>query len=433
MTPNQLFQIAHASYAQGDFPTAIKVCKKIIRTNQTYLNAVSLLGTIYAEIGELPEAKKYLEKADRLNPASAHIKGNLGNVCKMQNDFHSARTFYLQALELDNNILGVHINLGNILAHVDKDAEAASRCYRRAAEIKPDDFDLIYSFGRSLAALDSAAAIDFYKQALDIKPSQIDVYSDLALSLLHAKRSDEAATYLRLGLDKSPDNAQLRFCLCVAEGRTPDEDINTEYIHSSVQKLFDIYAKDFDNSLVDKLQYSAPIEIPQFLKANVPDLHFKSCVDLGCGTGLIGEAVRNFCDKITGIDISSKMLSIARAKKCYEELQHGEIIEVLNNSSCRYDLFVAAEVIIYIGALEKLFCAVSAKATPHALFVLTTERCEGDGFVFQKESFRYAHSRKYVEKVVAMNGSTILHVKQIKLRKEDDIWVAGELFLIEVN
>ncbi|MBK5276192.1 MAG: tetratricopeptide repeat protein [Desulfuromonadales bacterium] len=433
MTPNQLFQKAHASYVQGDFPTAIKVCKKILRTNQTYLNAISLLGTIYAETGELPEAKKYLEKADRLNPASAYIKGNLGNVCKMQNDFHSARTYYLQALELDNNVLGVNINLGNILAHVDKDAEAASRCYRKAAEIKPDDFDLIYSFGRSLDILNTAAAIDYYKQALNINPSQIDVYSDLALALLRTKRSDEAATYLRLGLDKSPNNAQLRFCLCVAEGRTPDEDINTEYINSSVQKLFDIYAKDFDNSLVDKLQYSAPVEIPQFLKETVPDIHFKSCVDLGCGTGLIGEEVRSFCDEITGIDISSEMLSIARAKKCYEDLQHGEIIEVLNNSSRRYDLFVAAEVINYIGALEKLFCAVSAKANPNALFVITTERCEGDGYVFQKESFRYAHNREYVEKVAAMNGSTILHVKQIKLRMENNTWVAGELFLIKVN
>ena len=433
MTSSKLFQKAYASYTQADFPTAIGFCKKILKSNQTHLNAISLLGTIYSETGELPAAKKYLEKADSLNPASPYIKGNLGNVCKMQNDFDSARTYYLQALELDNNILGVLLNLGNIFANVDKNADSANRYYRKAAELKPNDFRLIYAFGVSLAALKSEAAIDYFERALRIDPLQTDVYFNLALSLLGAKRCREAATYLQLALDKSPDNVQFRYYLCIAEGRLPDEALQREYTYSSVQNLFDKYAKTFDKSLVDDLDYSVPANILRFLKENISDVHFKSCVDLGCGTGLVGEELRNICGTITGIDISSEMLALASTKKCYDKLCHGEIVEVLNNSDSCYDFFVATDVINYLGALEKLFSAVSAKANPNALFVLTTEYYEGDGYVLRDDSIRFAHSRKYVEKVAEMNDGSILHVEQIKLRKQDNDWITGELFLIKVK
>jgi predicted TPR repeat methyltransferase len=433
VTSNQLFQKAHASYAHGDFVTAVKLCKKILRTDLTHLNAICLLGTLYAETGELSVAKQYLEKANRLNPASPQIKGNLGNVCKMLNDFDSARTYYLQALELDDNILGVLLNLGNIFAQVDKNAEAADRCYRKAAQLRPKDLKSIYSFGKLLALLNSPAAIYYFQHALSIDPSYMDLYLDLALSLLADGQNTEAATYLRLALEKSPEDVKCRYYLCVAEGRIPDEDLQGEYIRSSVKYLFDRYADTFDKSLIEELQYSVPAEIPLFIKESVSDVHFKSCVDLGCGTGLSGEVLRNFCDIITGIDISSKMLSIAKKRMCYDELLHGEIVDTLNGSDTCYDLFVAADVLIYIGAFEKLLRAVVAKANPGALFVLTTECYEGDGFILQTDSNRYAHSREYVEKVAANCGSTVLNVKRFNLRKEKETMIPGELFMLRVR
>ena len=37
-------------------------------------------------------------------------------------------------------------------------------------------------------------------------------------------------------------------------------------------------------------------------------------LDLGCGTGLIGEALKNDRNKLIGVDISQKMLNIAKNK-----------------------------------------------------------------------------------------------------------------------
>lgn len=433
MTSAQLFQDARASYARGDVPTAVKLCKTILAKDPTNLNALCLLGGLQMESGDLSAAKGCLEKADSLDPASPFIKGNLGNVCKMLNNFDAARSYYQQALELDGNILGVQLNLASIFVHVDKDAEAADRCYRKAAHLQPNNFDLLYSFGKSLAALKSPSAIEYFQQALRVDPTQTDLYLELAFALLDAKRNSEAADYFRLGLEQSPDNVQLRYYLCIAEGRMPDEALQDEYIRSSVQNLFDHYAEGFDKSLVDDLQYSGPTEIRQYLKENCAGLRFGSCVDLGCGTGLVGEVLRNYCDTITGIDISSKMLSLAEGRRCYDQLRHGELVEILNGSDSRYDLFVATDVINYIGALEKLFSAVAAKANPDALFVITTESYQGTGFVLRDDSIRYAHSRGYVEKVAAMTGCTVSYVKEINLRKSGDSWIAGELFVIKVK
>ena len=48
-------------------------------------------------------------------------------------------------------------------------------------------------------------------------------------------------------------------------------------------------------------------------------------VDLGCGTGLMGERLRPHCDCLEGYDISSGMLREARAKDIYDELERADL------------------------------------------------------------------------------------------------------------
>ena len=42
-----------------------------------------------------------------------------------------------------------------------------------------------------------------------------------------------------------------------------------------------------------------------------------SIMDLGCGTGLFGMEIKQFCEHLEGIDLSEKMLHKAKEKNVY--------------------------------------------------------------------------------------------------------------------
>jgi predicted TPR repeat methyltransferase len=73
-------------------------------------------------------------------------------------------------------------------------------------------------------------------------------------------------------------------------------------------------------------------------------MRFGRALDLGCGTGLAGAAVRPFCDWLIGVDASPGMIAQARHKQIYNDLEVGEVaafLSVQRNSSARHDLVLA--------------------------------------------------------------------------------------------
>ena len=41
-------------------------------------------------------------------------------------------------------------------------------------------------------------------------------------------------------------------------------------------------------------------------------------MDLGAGTGLVGQAVRGFCENLVGVDMSTQMLAVAARRRVRE-------------------------------------------------------------------------------------------------------------------
>ena len=91
-----------------------------------------------------------------------------------------------------------------------------------------------------------------------------------------------------------------------------------------VELLFDQYAPRFERSLVDKLAYRGPALILERLQAN-GFTRAQRALDLGCGTGLMGEVLRPLCTRLEGIDLSGEMLRQARAKGIYDRLEKADI------------------------------------------------------------------------------------------------------------
>ena len=79
-----------------------------------------------------------------------------------------------------------------------------------------------------------------------------------------------------------------------------------------VEKLFDGYAQKFDASLIKKLDYQIPKSLSKMVMSSKHDDSLGNILDLGCGTGLLGVELNQYCKNIEGIDLSNCMLDQAK-------------------------------------------------------------------------------------------------------------------------
>lgn len=117
-----------------------------------------------------------------------------------------------------------------------------------------------------------------------------------------------------------------------------------------VETLFDHYAESFDESLVDRLGYRLPGLLDRAIRTARPG-RFPLALDLGCGTGLMGQRLRPIADRLEGYDISTGMLKQARAKGIYDFLGKADLRD-FSYAGPKAELVTVADVFIYVGALD---------------------------------------------------------------------------------
>ena len=123
-----------------------------------------------------------------------------------------------------------------------------------------------------------------------------------------------------------------------------------------MRSVFDAYATKFDRHLTQRLEYQTPTLLRQELETVLDGkLDFQVAIDLGCGTGLSGQAFRSAARLLHGVDLSPRMIEEARKKHLYDELTVGGIEDFLSRSSTLLDLFIGADVFNDLGDLTNLF------------------------------------------------------------------------------
>lgn len=192
---------------------------------------------------------------------------------------------------------------------------------------------------------------------------------------------------------------------------------------SFVETLFDQYADTFDAALVDKLDYRVPGLLAGAIAATGRS-HFRSAVDLGCGTGLMGERLRPLCDVLEGVDISAAMLRKARARGVYDRLTKADL-QSFAPAAASADLVTAADVFMYVGALEAIFARVATTLVPGGLFAFSVERNDTPEPFRLRETRRYAHVQAYVEQAVDGSGLSLLSLAHEPIRRDRDEAVQG--------
>jgi len=274
---------------------------------------------------------------------------------------------------------------------------------------------------------DLAGAAELLEQALERTPSYASAW--FALGELREKLGDApgAAAAYRQAREADPEDrhgALLNLIRLKAEA-------TSAMPRAYVRALFDHYAPDFDRSLLEGLTYTAP----QLLLAALErwGSHFDSALDLGCGTGLAGAAVRSRVDSLVGVDLSPRMVEEARKKNIYDRLEISELQEFLDaeqKDGAAYHLVLAADVFAYFPDLAPIACAIGAVLAPRGLFSFTVETRGGDG-VELGEGLRFAHSESHVRAALAAADLRVLSLDSASTRREKGIQVPGLVAVAE--
>lgn len=389
----RLLKKALREHQHGNPFVAEGLYKQIIRRAPEHVDGHYLLGTLFAERGNYDEALRYLGRAAELAPDSPMILNNLGNVHRIKNDLDQAALCYQRALALNPGMAESHCNLGIVL--------------------------------KRLGMLDEA--IQSYSAAISLNSRMTAAHSNLGSALKERGDFEAAMECFKQVIRLDSDNLAAKHNLAALAGQTTDT-----APPSYVRNLFDDYADNFEEHLSAKLGCRIPTLLREAVGSQNEsgNIRFRNAVDLGCGTGLAGLEFRAIVDRLTGFDLSPRMIEQAEKKKIYDALQAGEVTHLLARSAEPFDLFVAADVFVYLGNLEPLFHAVRDSSLENALFAFSTEISDENEYLLAKTG-RYAHCQSYIRSLADKHGFAVKSVQSAPIRKERDDWLIGNIFVLQ--
>ena len=153
------------------------------------------------------------------------------------------------------------------------------------------------------------------------------------------------------------------------------------------QALYRDWATTYDQTMLDGLQYQSPTLVAQMVAQALPHSAARAqaaVLDVGCGTGLAGEAlaVLGFA-VVDGLDISPEMMAVAMARGAYLQCLRADLLTTLPLADAAYDAAVCCGTFttghVGAGCLDEIFRALR----PGAPFAFTVKTSEWERLGFQ--------------------------------------------------
>lgn len=447
-------------YKQGNFADALTHYAQAVQLQPDYLEAHLNLGLLFLQRGEQDAAIKQFCNAlalypdsftahwqlanlylmgDRLDDAIKHYRvvlqkqpehiealNNLGVVLLKQNKPGDAIEYFNKVLILDPHQQNARSNLAAVLLQLDRFKDAIWH-YQLYLRLTPDDSDAHYNLGVAyMAAGHLTDAIQEFEKTLELVSGHVDALCNLGAVYLKLEDRAQAVNYYRRALELQPKNEAIRFRLGALTGESTLQAAPGEY----VKNLFDNYAGYFDRHVLQELHYQMPVVIRNVLEKHATIENKKlRALDLGCGTGLSGEVIRDVAKHLVGVDISTRMLAKAQTKNIYDELVEGDIVEFLVNTRQQFDLIIAADTFVYFGDLSAVLTNCYRVLSENGMLVFSTERGVVEPYQLQITG-RYSHDTHYVDQLAKQKGFAVLAIEEMVGRLQQGKSVVSDVFVL---
>jgi len=286
--------------------------------------------------------------------------------------------------------------------------------------------DRRFEFARDLQLKgDLPAAADLLLQAIELAPNFVSAWFTLGNIREQLGERDEAIAAFHSARAADPDDRHGAGLRLMRLGAAPVAAMTQGY----VQTLFDQYAPRFESALVDDLGYRGPEllfrAVLSVRAAARKPAFFKRAIDLGCGTGLAATAFAKEVDHFIGIDLSPRMIELARSTGFYAELEVADMVQGLRGRvDASADLILAADAMVYVADLASVLAEAKRVLAAGGLLAFTTETHAGEGVIIG-DGLRYAHSPAYVRAAVEAAGLQLSLLEHRSARNEDNIPVPG--------
>jgi predicted TPR repeat methyltransferase len=336
--------------------------------------------------GNLPKAAELIARAIAAGGPAPELHYNLAIVLKAMGRLEDAADHYERAIALKPDHINAHNNLGNVWKALGR-PDRARASFARALQHNPDNTDTHYSLG-----------------------------------ILHGETGErtEAERHFRHCLACDPDDSRGAAILLahLGAGDAPDR---TPAAH--LLSLYETRSHFWDA----EESYFAPVLVAGAFRRHAPPAP-SDVLDIGCGTGLMGEAVRGQAAALDGVDLSGAMLERAAAKKLYNHLFQADLVSFMAGHERAYDAILGAATLIHFGDLKPLFQAAFRCLRDRGLLIFTLFHAEADakaGYAVAAsarlaQSGCFEHSAHYVEGLAPETGFDVLRLEKIVHEHDQD-------------
>lgn len=415
---------ASLAHREGRLAEAEKGYRTVLQNNPQWGQLLNALGTVYIDLAQPDKARNCFKKAAHLTPPHPAASYNLARLMQQENDHEGAAALYIQILEQQPEYGEVWNNLG-IAYRETGDKDEALSCFQRAVTFAPEMAEAWNNLGVAQDELEMYTdSSQSYSRAIELRAEYTSAHFNLGCALQKLRRYDEAAEHYAKVLAIAPKDKAAKFMLhSLGRGAEIPDAAPAEH----VRRIFDQCADSFEKVLVHDLQYKTPELLFELVRPYLTE--GLNVLDLGCGTGLGALFYRPYAARLTGVDISPKMLAKAAEKELYDDLQ---VFDILQNWPFpqKFDLIYSSDVFVYFGDLNTVIQPISSHLAAGGITAFSVEKLmEGETPYQLDPSGRYAHSRQYIAACLEQHDLLMLEAAEGDIRKQSGKEVKGLLII----
>ncbi len=125
--------------------------------------------------------------------------------------------------------------------------------------------------------------------------------------------------------------------------------------------MFDAFATEYD--------FAATLQNPNDFFTNNLSVSKGAALDIGCGSGILAFELAQFYDNVVAVDLSAKMLDIARQKRSAPNIEYIQMDASQLALDRQFDLIVSSATFHHLPNLPAALYAIKKMLNPHGKIV----------------------------------------------------------------